>query len=382
LPFLQAGACSFFCEDILVQRFFHFYPQGGWNVSRLQKSLIVISVIAITSLFGQDSFTPTGSLLVSQAWPGNGGCINLNNGKVLVIGGSDSRTVFAECELYDPATGTWSLTGSLLTARCGFGTVQLADGRVLVMGGIEGSGNVLATSEIYDPLTGTWSQAAPLSGPRFLHVAVRLNSGKVLVAAGRGPNCTEIYDPTTDSWSIAGAPNVSRTAQYTDAVLLSNGDVLMGGGATTNKCELFDPLTGTWTLTGAMTSVLRNQNFNFVKLPSGKVLAAGGQQMYSALVTSEAELYDPATGVWTPVAPIPYPLCAYSATLLKDGNVLFAGGVIDATTRTDAAAIFNASNQTWSVLPAKLGTARNGQLSTCLQNGNVLIVGGLDQTST
>ena len=43
----------------------------------------------------------------------------LANGKVLVAGGSNSSGALASAELYDPATATFTLTGSMTTARTG-----------------------------------------------------------------------------------------------------------------------------------------------------------------------------------------------------------------------------------------------------------------------
>ena len=53
----------------------------------------------------------------------------------------------------------------------------LADGRVLVVGGVGET-----TTELYDPPTGTWLPGGTLNQPRGLHVAVRLRDGRVLVA--------------------------------------------------------------------------------------------------------------------------------------------------------------------------------------------------------
>jgi len=58
----------------------------------------------------------------------------------------------ASAELYDPATGTWSLTGSPNTARKDHAATLLPNGMVLVTGGARGYGNApLASAELYNP---------------------------------------------------------------------------------------------------------------------------------------------------------------------------------------------------------------------------------------
>src|SRR2546430_14837481 len=64
----------------------------------------------------------------------------LQNGMVLVAGGVDCcGTVYASAELYDPASGTWTATGSLNTERAGHTATLLQNGFVLVAGGEDDS---------------------------------------------------------------------------------------------------------------------------------------------------------------------------------------------------------------------------------------------------
>ena len=73
----------------------------------------------------------------------------LPNGKVLVAGGDDSSGLLASAELYDPASGTWTATGDLSTARRRHTATLLPNGKVLVAGGDDSSA-ILASAELYD----------------------------------------------------------------------------------------------------------------------------------------------------------------------------------------------------------------------------------------
>ncbi|WP_434386264.1 kelch repeat-containing protein [Melittangium boletus] len=223
----------------------------------------------------------------------------LANGKVLVIGGFGSEygsDAHASAELYDPATGTWTYTGSPLRARGRHTATTLPDGKVLVAGGFDASGAALSSAEVYDPATGRFSSAASMALGRGYHSATALPGGKVLVAGGAGIDpaqaaTAELYDPVTGTWSATGSMKQPRRAH--SATLLANGQVLVAGGyhqatGIQTASDLYDPATGTWRTTYALNVDRYGQTAT--RLPDGTVLAAGGVSNHDQ---SSSEFYTP-----------------------------------------------------------------------------------------
>jgi hypothetical protein len=73
----------------------------------------------------------------------------------------------------------------------------LPDGRVLVVGGGNGTGPT-ASEELWDPATATFSRAGSLAGARMMHTATLLPDGRVLVVGGSGydPLLAEVWEPS------------------------------------------------------------------------------------------------------------------------------------------------------------------------------------------
>ena len=110
----------------------------------------------------------------------------LPNGIVLVVGGhSPVGNYLASTELYDPSTGAFTSAAAMLTGHTGHAVALLADGKVLITGGIGGANT---SAELYDPTTGAFAPTGDMLGGRYDHAALVLPDGKVLVTGGRRSN--------------------------------------------------------------------------------------------------------------------------------------------------------------------------------------------------
>jgi hypothetical protein len=152
------------------------------------------------------------------------------------VGGQTvSSVVLASAEVYDPASGTFSPTGSMATARTGASTIRLPNGKVLILGGDDSAGNPLASAEMYDPATGTFSPAGSMTTIRADHRNTFLDNGKILTSGGRSTPANssalasaELYDFVTGSSSLTGSLKTAR--QDHQSVALPNGLTLIVGG--------------------------------------------------------------------------------------------------------------------------------------------------------
>jgi hypothetical protein len=345
------------------------------------------SVSRTSATSSQSAWAPTTAMLVATAYSG---VATLPDGRVLVAGGflgAVSPAVVSSSQIYDPASKTWSDTGSMHYPRAGFLAVLLDDGKVLVAGGEVAQNNLTNTAEIYDPTTGSWTMTGSMTFPRLDYQAVLLNDGRVFVVGGtlvNGSSPAEIYDPSTGSWTLTPPQLFPRTD--TLAVKLNDGSVLVAGGATakapTTLSEIYNPSTNAWSQTGSLNEP--RSDGGAALLRNGDVLFAGGYVVYNGSSNSinylyTAELYNATTSKWTLTGDMASPRgeMGGSTVLLNDGDVLVPGGNYQPETGQTSAELYNSTTGTWTPAGNMSAPRGSGAMAVLLKDGDVLTFGGL-----
>ena len=176
-------------------------------------------------------------------------------------------------------------------------------------------------------------------------------------------------------------PMVERRIAQVSVRLLDGRVLIAGGGGegqgTTRTAELFDPATGTFTPTGSMAK--GREVHTATLLDDGRVLIVGGMTTTTQSVAT-AEIYDPASGTFRPAGTMRNATAFHTATLLNDGRVLVVGGSPAAWTNNstlDSAEIYDPSTGTWTTT-GLLPTGLTFHAATLLRDGRVLLVGGFN----
>jgi hypothetical protein len=317
-------------------------------------------------------------------------------------------------------TGTFAATVSGLTNTAVNFTIQESAGGLINSAGLytapaaPGLYHVVATSieettvTASAPVTVTTSSSGftptgSLVEARGLHTATLLPDNKVLVAYGSdssayteatgyvGLSSIEVYDVGTGTFTeIVGDSGVGIYGHT--ATLLQNGNVLLAGGfvnsvwdygpsTSDNGAGLYDSANGVFSVTGNMT-VTRGDH-TATLLANGEVLIAGGaDQDPTGTGLASAELYDPSTGTFTQTGSMAVGRYLHTATLLQNGKVLIVGGVLTSTSDPVATAeVYDPATGIFT-MTGSMATPREQHTATLLADGRVLIVGGTTSPGT
>lgn len=351
---------------------------------------------------GAFEFTPGGLPLAKAGATAN----RLGDGtRVFVAGGGTGSLLsplsVATTEIFDANTKDFVAGPVLSVARALHTATTLADGRVLVAGGLDAAGFAVATAEVYDPATNAFTPTGSMGIGRAGHVATLLPDGRVLVAGGSSDwtdqtstfgsilDTAELWNPGTGTFAPAG--NAMRSKRLAGAALtLADGRALVTGGFSgtnifstptiTDRADFFSFATNLFSSAGSMQDDRTVHTLTL--LPNGRVLAAGGASGLLVSATASAELFDPAAVSWTLTGSMAAAKAGHRADLLASGEVLVTGGLQGSL--LSPVGIANAEVFTGAGFAATgaMNEARGGHMSALLPNGTVMVVGGGPDGST
>lgn len=218
---------------------------------------------------------------------------------------------------------------------------------------------------------------------RTQHISVKLKDGKVLIIGGFDGNnaisMIEIFDPNTNSICFIG--NMHEPRFVHSATLLNNGLVLIAGGFNQdflNTAEIYNPADNTCTYTNNLNT--KRDNIVATLLNDGNVLITGGDNNESDELgyMSSAEIFNPNTNEFYFTGNMDVGRVYHTATLLNNGNVLITGGLAANSYSVSyliSAELYNPTAGTFSYI-GNMNICRSQHTATLLNDGRVLLTGG------
>jgi len=293
-------------------------------------------------------------------------------------------------------TTSWTNEGNMSNGQSSQQSVLLPDGKVLIAGGQQSSGdsNTKHTQIFTDGTPGSWAAKADMNAARnnFILQPVTISGGgsRVLAAGGVNSSVTntaELYNESANTWT--STPNMNAARFKHASSILSDGRVLVTGGSNNanettqfTSTEIYDPVANTWTTKASMNTA-REEHLQVTFTDSNgnsKVMVIGGYK-YGTGVLKSTEIYDPSTDTWSAGPDMAYTRdWTYNPTnalLLHDGRILVVGGDY-----TNDSEVYNPSTNTWTTYATPLSAW--GGVATLLGSGanyNVLYAGSFDTSN-
>ncbi len=370
----------------------------------------------------QSGFMPAGNLTIAR---GGHSSILLDDGRVLIVGGvaggTSAKNFVAEAELYDPTTQSFTLVsdlsgelgrmkrGSIAVRFIDSTAVKLQDGTVLICGGfgVEKKGlfglgsekvDTLESAFLFNPADNTFTRVGDMQYPRHSHTATVMDDGRVMIAGGyndswwskhKTQSPVEIYDPAKKAFEkIGGIFSRLKTKEgrmnHTATAIEGGTGILLAGGNRYEGGWLFGLIKPKLKMSGG-SEVIRNKKsegqgaLNVARMSHAaelvtprQVLIAGGHdpnQIHSSL-----ELFDSATGQWSPVGDLKQARTGCEVVLDRT-DALVIGGT-NGSNELDTVEVWSADSKTLSQTAYKLSAARNAFTATKLKDGRILVIGG------
>jgi chitodextrinase len=300
---------------------------------------------------GQPSFAainakvwnPTTNVFTAVPAPSDIFCTGIEqmaDGRVMVLGGHNggAHLGMVNINVFDPDTVSWDIEPDMLNPRWYPTATQLHDGHLLVIGGESTcNGCNVAQSETYDPATDLWAPVPALMAPPTYPHTFELSDGRIFVSsAGRTPMVSQVLNAARTTWSAVGGPSLDggSAAEYLPGKVIKAGssadpDIPVSPSvATTYVIDMNQP-SPIWRQVASMNFARTYQTLTL--LPDGSVLVTGGGPDSASTAVQNAilpaEIWSPDTETWRIVASMHGPRLYHSlALLMPDGRVLISGG--------------------------------------------------------
>ena len=324
--------------------------------------------------------------------------VYMHTGKVLMFGGEDHGGTTAS--VWDPATGQVRSVPAPYNIFCS-GHSQLADGRILIVGGHDNAGGILGSEEaaIFDPVSETWTMVPPMSQRRWYPSATTLPDGRVIVTSGGKTDfddiadIPEIYDPATNSWTQLTQAQLAFP-YYPFSFVLPDGKLLIAGaGEHPATTRTLDVAARQWTtiddrpIDGGSAAMY---------LP-GKVIKTGTSattdvnNVPSAATAYTLDMTAP-NPQWQPTSPMAFRRAYHTLSMLPDGSVIVTGGGVttegkDVSAAVREAEIWSPTTGTWKTMAAMTVPRLYHGTALLLRDGRMAVAGsgdsygGPDQTT-
>jgi hypothetical protein len=276
--------------------------------------------------------------------------------------------------------GGWQQVDSMKEARYSHSAIQLVDGRVLIVGGVGASDP--KSCEFYDPLLNKWSAAPKTNYVRSRHRLIMLSSGRVLAIGSPIAKACEIFDSALNQWIVTDSLKVGRYLAEHQVVRLQNNRILVIGGYTRDfpvtsedrtlkLCEIFDETIEKWSIADSMKT--RRSYHSATLLKDGRVLVAGGTSSVDPL--NSCEIYEPNKNEWSYVKPMNVARKNHTALLLPNGKVLVVAGYsYNNLSPTRSCELYDPIQDKWEIVDSTQVEGSAGA-AFILDERNILLVG-------
>jgi len=272
------------------------------------------------------------------------------------------------------------LSGPARQPRLGF-----APRTLYVLGGHDSQQSRMSSIEMYDIQTASWSAGVPMPKVCGYFAAQKLG-GKIYVLGGRlerdtTTNTVRAFDMKAGTWAEVASLTTPRR-ELTSATV--GGKLYAIGGYDDDdddgrrhaSVEAFDPQTGVWTEVAPMPEGARDELAAAVL--DGKIYVIGGGVLRGESIDS-VEVYDPATNAWAPAQPMGTARQSHAAATL-DGKIYVAGGEDDHGARFNSVEVFDPHTNTWAAV-APMSVPR-AMFSLTAVHGKLYAVGGTSNGTT